>query len=48
MRKQKNTDNYFKNLKVKEEHKVISDKIKDLESKVKQKQLVNEEDKDDF
>lgn len=39
MRRQKQSDNFFKNAKIKEEHKVISDRIKDLELKVKDNQF---------
>lgn len=48
MRRQKQTDNYFKNQKVKEEHKVVADRIKELELKVKQNQQVQEEAQHDF
>lgn len=35
MRKQKNSDNYFKNQKIKEEHKLVARNIQDLQEKVK-------------
>ena len=35
MRKQKKSDDYFKNLKVKEEHKVLRNRIEELEVKAK-------------
>ena len=39
MRRQKQNDNFFRNAKVKEESKVVSEKLKDLEQKVKQNQF---------
>lgn len=48
MRKQKKSDDYFKNLKVKEEHKVLRSRIEELELKSKQKQNINEEDRESF
>lgn len=48
MRRQKKSDEYFKNLKVKEEHKVLRNRIEELEIKAKQKQNVNEEDRETF
>lgn len=43
MRRQKQSDMYFKNAKVKEQHKVVSNRIKDLEQKVKANQHKNQE-----
>jgi len=35
MRKQKKSEDYFKNLKIKEEHKVLRNRIEELELKSK-------------
>lgn len=48
MRRQNRTDNFFRNAKIKEEHKVVSERIKDLELKVKANNNKNHDAQEDF
>ena len=48
MRRQNRTDNFFRNAKIKEEHKVVSERIKDLELQVKANNNKNHDAQEDF
>lgn len=48
MRRQQKSENFFKNKKVKEEHKIVSERIKDLEQKVKDKRFKQDTQQNDF
>jgi hypothetical protein len=47
MRKQQQADNYFKNAQIKDQAKMVGEKIKELEQKVQDKQNMSQHNKDD-